>query len=146
MASSGALRAAGNRARHGHSIGSESVSRHVRALRGATTVDEDTREAMDEAVIELFAELFARNDLHADDLISVMLTATDDLHARFPAASAREFGLHSVPLICARELDIIGATPRCVRVMIHLETERARDELHHVYLRGAASLRDDLPA
>ncbi len=117
---------------------------HIRALRGATTVDEDTADAMDEAVAELLGELFDRNGLVADDLISVLFTATDDLHARFPAASARVFGLHGVPLICARELDIDDATPRCVRVMIHLQTDRARDEMRHVYLRDAASLRDDL--
>lgn len=122
------------------------MTRHVRALRGATTLDEDTAQAMDEAVHELFGELFARNDLHTEDLISVLLTATDDLHARFPATSARTFGLDGVPLICARELDITGATPRCVRVMVHIETDHARDELRHVYLRGAASLRDDLPS
>lgn len=122
------------------------MTRHVRALRGATTVDADTTEAMDAAVTELFGELFERNDLDESDLISVLLTATDDLHAKFPAASARGFGLDGVPLICARELDISGALPQCVRVMIHLETDRTREELRHVYLHGAAALRDDLPA
>jgi chorismate mutase len=114
-------------------------------LRGATTVETDTTEAIDEAVIELVETLFARNDLDHDDLISVLFTATDDLHAKFPAASARLFGLGDVPLICARELDVVGATPRCVRVMIHLESDRSRAALHHVYLRGAVGLRDDLP-
>lgn len=118
---------------------------HVRALRGATTVDADTAEAIDEAVVELLQTLFERNDLDHDDLISVLFTATDDLHAKFPAASARRFGLGDVPLICARELDVTGAVARCVRVMVHLETERSRAELHHVYLRGAVGLRDDLP-
>ncbi len=121
------------------------MTRHVRALRGATTVDTDTAEAIDEAVVELLQTLFDRNDLDHDDLISVLFTATDDLHAKFPAASARVFGLGDVPLICARELDVIDATPRCVRVMIHLETTRSRAELHHVYLREAVGLRDDLP-
>lgn len=122
------------------------MTRHVRALRGATTLDQDTAESMDDAVIELFEELFTRNGLRDEDLISVLLTATGDLRAKFPAASARQFGLRGVPLICARELDIVDALPRCVRVMIHLETDRSRDELRHVYLRGAASLRDDLPS
>lgn len=120
------------------------MTTHVRALRGATTVETDSAEAMDAAVVELLTEMFARNDLDIDELISVLLTATDDLHAKFPAASARLFGLDGVPLICARELDVIGAIPRCVRVMIHIETDRSRDELRHVYLRGAVSLRDDL--
>lgn len=118
----------------------------VRALRGATTVDEDTTEAIDAAVIELFTVLFERNRIDDDALISVILTATDDLHAKFPAASARLFGLGDVPLLCARELDIVGGTPRCIRILIHLTTDHPRSALHHVYLRGASGLRDDLPS
>lgn len=118
----------------------------VRALRGATTIDEDTPAEIDRKVLALLTTLFERNDVHHDDLISVVLTATDDIHSQFPAAAARKFGLGDVPLLCARELDITGATPSCIRVLIHLNTERARSELHHVYLEGAAGLRDDLPA
>lgn len=121
------------------------MSKSLRALRGAITVAEDTSEAIDEAVLALMGGLFERNDLHDEDLVSIILTATDDLHAKFPAASARLFGLGDVPLLCARELDIVGGTPRCIRVLIHLNTERTRDELHHVYLGGAVGLRDDLP-
>jgi chorismate mutase len=121
------------------------VNTRVRGIRGATTVDEDTAADIDRAVIALLTELFDRNDLHNEDLVSVILTATDDLHAKFPAASARTFGLGDVPLLCARELDIEGATPRCIRVLVHVNTERSRDELHHVYLEGAVGLRDDLP-
>ncbi len=117
----------------------------MRALRGATTVDVDTAEAIDDAVVELFGEIFARNEIDHVDVVSIILTATDDLHAKFPAASARAFGLGDVPLLCARELDIVGATSKCIRVLIHLQTNRSRSELHHVYLRGATSLRDDLP-
>jgi chorismate mutase len=121
------------------------VNTRVRGIRGATTVDEDTAADIDRAVVALLAELFDRNDLHNEDLVSVILTATDDLHAKFPAASARTFGLGDVPLLCARELDLVGATPRCIRVLVHVNTERSRDELHHVYLEGAVGLRDDLP-
>jgi chorismate mutase len=117
----------------------------VRALRGATTVDTDTTEQIEERVVALLNEMFERNGLHHDDLISILFTATDDVHAAFPAAAARKFGLGDVPLICARELDIVGATPRCIRVMMHLTTALGRDELRHVYLEGAKSLRDDLP-
>lgn len=117
----------------------------LRALRGATTVDDDTTEQIEERVIALLTEMFERNGLHHDDLVSVLFTATDDIHAAFPAAAARKFGLGDVPLICARELDIVGATPRCIRVMMHLTTELGRDELRHVYLEGARNLRDDLP-
>jgi chorismate mutase len=122
------------------------MSPAVRALRGATTLDVDEREHLFERVIALLEALFERNDLAHDDLISVLFTATDDIHCAFPALAARKFGLGDVPLICARELEVDGSTPRCVRVMIHLTTDKGRDELHHVYLEGARGLRDDLPA
>jgi chorismate mutase len=122
------------------------MSAAVRALRGATTVDVDEEEHLYERVIALLEALFERNAIHHDDLISVLFTATDDIHCAFPAMGARKFGLGDVPLICARELDVDGGTPRCVRVLIHLTTDKSRDELHHVYLEGARNLRDDLPA
>jgi len=118
----------------------------MRALRGATTLDEDSAEQMTERVVALFEELFDRNTIDHDDLVSVILTATPDLVSMFPATAARVFGLGDVPLICAQELRIEGSTPRCVRVLIHLDTDRPRNELHHVYLEGARNLRDDLPA
>lgn len=93
----------------------------------------------------LLGELFDRNDIDHDDVISVIFTATDDIHSAFPAEAARKFGLGDVPLLCARELEIEGATPHCVRILVHLTTERSRSELHHVYLEGARGLRDDLP-
>ena len=117
----------------------------VRALRGATTVDVDTVEQVSERVQTLVNVMLERNDVSKDDLISIVFTATDDLHCMFPAAAARAVGLGDVPLLCARELDIEGGTPRCVRVLMHLTTERSRGELHHVYLEGARGLRDDLP-
>jgi chorismate mutase len=121
------------------------VPRAVRALRGATTVDVDTPEQVTERVTALLKEMFARNDVDHDDLISILFTATDDLTSIFPATAARTIGLGDVPLICAREIAVPGSMPRCVRVMAHLETDRSRAELHHVYLEGAKSLRDDLP-
>lgn len=117
----------------------------LRALRGATTVDHDEEEHVHERVIELLTEMCRRNEVDHDDIVSILFTATDDLHATFPAAGARKMGLGDVPLICARELDIAGGTPRCVRVLMHLSTDRSRAELRHVYLEGAVSLRDDLP-
>lgn len=118
----------------------------LRALRGATTVDVDTVEHINERVLALLEAMFDRNDLQHDDLVSILFTATDDIHSTFPATAARKFGLGDVPLICARELDIEGGTPRCIRVMMHLFTTRTRAELSHVYLEGARNLRDDLPA
>ncbi|HEX9969894.1 MAG TPA: chorismate mutase [Acidimicrobiales bacterium] len=117
----------------------------VRALRGATTVDADTAEQVNERVQALVEAMLERNEVSKDDLISVVFTATDDIHSVFPAAAARAIGLGDVPLLCARELDIEGATPLCIRVLMHLSTERSRAELHHVYLEGARGLRDDLP-
>lgn len=117
----------------------------LRALRGATTVDEDTPEQVKERVIALLNELFDRNHISRDQLVSILFTATDDLHCAFPAAAARTMGLGDVPMLCARELDIVASTPRCIRVLMHLDTFKARDELRHVYLEGASNLRDDLP-
>ena len=117
----------------------------VRALRGATTIDEDTPEQIQERVVALLEQMLTRNQVDHDDLISVFFTATEDVVSTFPATAARSYGLGDVPLICARELSIVGGTPRCIRVMMHLTTELPRSEMHHVYLEGARSLRDDLP-
>ncbi len=117
----------------------------VRALRGATTVDADTPEQITERIQELLQTLLQRNGVSHDDLISILFTATEDVVSMFPASAARGLGLGDVPLICARELSIVGSTPRCLRVMVHTTTERSRAELHHVYLHGARGLRDDLP-
>jgi chorismate mutase len=117
----------------------------VRALRGATTVDEDTVEQIKERVQRLVVEMLEHNGVDKEDLISIVFTATDDIHSMFPATAAREVGLGDVPLLCARELEIAGGTPRCIRVLMHLTTQRSRAELHHVYLEGARGLRDDLP-
>ena len=118
----------------------------VRALRGATTVDVDTREQVYERVQALLRELLARNGVDHEDIISMLFTATDDIRSVFPAAAARAIGLGDVPLLCARELSIEDGTPLCIRVLMHLSTERPRSELHHVYLEGAKGLRDDLPS
>jgi chorismate mutase len=122
------------------------VTAAVRALRGATTVDADTPEQIHERVGALIKEMLARNDVDKDHLISVIITATEDVTSMFPAAAARAVGLGDVPLLCARELTVDGAAPRCIRVLMHLTTERSRADLRHVYLAGAEGLRDDLPA
>jgi chorismate mutase len=117
----------------------------LRALRGATTVDRDEAVHVHERVIALLEQMCERNDVDHDDIVSILFTATDDLHATFPAAGARKMGLGDVPLMCARELDIAGGTPRCIRVLMHLTTDLSRADLRHVYLEGAVGLRDDLP-
>lgn len=121
------------------------MPRAVRALRGATTVDADTPEQIHERVTTLLKEMWARNEVEHDDLISILFTVTDDITSAFPATAARSIGLGDVPLICAREIPVPGSMPLCVRVLVHFETDKARSELHHVYLENAKSLRDDLP-
>jgi chorismate mutase len=118
----------------------------VRALRGATTVEEDTIEQVKERVIELLSEIMARNGLVEDDVISVLFTATADVVSMFPATAAREVGFGAVPLLCAAEIAVPGATAHCLRVLMHVTTDRERDQLRHVYLHGAQGLRDDLPS
>jgi chorismate mutase len=88
--------------------------------------------------------VMSRNDLTTDDVISVLFTTTPDLTAEFPALAARKIGFHDVPLICAAEIAVPGAMPRVVRLMAHIETDRARSAIQHVYLRGAAALRLDI--
>ena len=116
----------------------------VRAIRGAIQVDADARDAILEGTAELVAAVVARNDLTPDDVISVLFTATPDLTAEFPALAARKLGFHDVPLICASEIAVPGAMPRIVRLMAHVETDRPRSAIQHVYLRGAVALRLDI--
>lgn len=117
----------------------------VRALRGATTLERDEREHLFARTQELIAALLTRNELDEDDLISIVFTATDDVHAAYPAEAAREAGITHVPLLCTRELDIDGGIERCVRVLVHAYTRRTARELRHVYLHDARQLRTDLP-
>ena len=121
------------------------MSPSVRAVRGATTVDAATPEAITERVVALLRQILDRNGLDEDDLISILFTATEDIVSTFPATAARSMGLGAVPLICARELSIAGSVRQCIRVMLHVTTDRPRDQIHHVYLEGAQGLRDDLP-
>jgi len=117
----------------------------VRALRGATTLDVDEAAHLTERVQTLVNQMLDRNEVAKDDLISIVFTATEDIHSMFPATAARAAGLGDVPLICALELHVVGGTQLCIRVLMHLVTDRSRTELHHVYLEGARNLRDDLP-
>lgn len=118
----------------------------VRALRGATQIDADTREQILGGTTELLTEVLRRNAISTDDIISVLFTATPDLTADFPAYAARLLGFTDVPLMCATEIAVPGSMPRVLRLLAHVETGKARGELHHVYLRGAAALRRDLPS
>lgn len=118
----------------------------VRAIRGATQLSADDADDMAKAVQELLAAMLERNGLTTDDLISILFTATPDLHSTFPATAARGMDLADVPLICAAELDVPGSLPRCIRIMAHVNTDLPRGDVAHVYLRGTAQLRADLPS
>jgi chorismate mutase len=116
----------------------------VRAIRGATQVDADERDQILEAAAELVTEVMARNRLTTDDVISVLFTTTPDLVGEFPALAARKLGFQEVPLLCASEIAVPHALPRVIRLMAHVETDRPRSEIQHVYLRGATALRLDI--
>lgn len=116
----------------------------VRAVRGATQLDEDVREHMLDRVAEMVLDSMSANGLEVDDFISVIFTATSDLVSEFPAYAARQLGFGEVPLLCARELEIESSMPRVVRMLAHVETDLPRADITHVYLHGAAALRSDL--
>ena len=117
----------------------------VVGLRGAITCTEDTRAEIEAKTQRLVKEMLARNDVASDDLVSIMVTATDDLTAAYPASAIRALGFDDVPLLGARELAVDGGLPRCVRVLVHCYSPRSRREVVHVYLEDARSLRTDLP-
>jgi chorismate mutase len=116
----------------------------MRAIRGATQLDTDDRDHLLASVEELIREILEQNDIETDKLVSMILTATPDLHSEFPALAARQLGIGDVPLLCAQEIAVDGAMPRVIRVMVHIESDLPRGEIRHVYLRGAAALRRDL--
>jgi chorismate mutase len=116
----------------------------VRAIRGAIQVDANEREAILTGTTELVTEVLIRNQLTTADVISVLFSATADLNAEFPALAARKLGFQDVPLLCCAEIDVPGALPRVVRLMMHVETAVPRSAMQHVYLRGAVALRLDI--
>ena len=116
----------------------------VRAVRGANKFDEDAAACVLDATERLIRTVLERNGAEGDELISMLFTVTDDITSAFPAEAARRMGLGSVPLMCAREIPVVGAMPLVVRVLVHLHTERSLVEMEPIYLDGAESLRDDL--
>jgi chorismate mutase len=116
----------------------------VRAVRGATQLEEDSREHLLDRVAEMVLDVMDSNGLDVDDFISVIFTATSDVVSEFPAYAARRLGFGDVPLLCARELEIEGSMARVVRMLAHVETDLPRAEVTHCYLHGAAALRRDL--
>lgn len=116
----------------------------VRAIRGATQAAANTAEAVDLATKELLLAIMKENALSPDAFISVIFTASPDLNAAFPASSAREIGFAQVPLICGLEIDVPGALERAIRILAHVESDRSKSEISHVFLGAAKSLRKDL--
>jgi chorismate mutase len=116
----------------------------IRAIRGATQVEANTPEAISVATQELLREIVAANGLEIESVISVLLTATPDLNAAFPAAAAREVGFEATPLLCAVEIDVPGALNRVIRAMFTVESELSPKEISHIYLGGAKALRRDI--
>jgi chorismate mutase len=116
----------------------------LRAIRGAIQLETDDREHLLKLTAELLAKMMHANNMHTDQLISILFTATPDITSEFPALAARELGLGDVPLMCFVEMNVAGSMPRVIRVMINAELDVPRSEVQHVYLRGAAALRLDI--
>ena len=117
-----------------------------RGVRGATTVETNTAETIREATAELLRALVEANDIEHDRVASIVFTTTMDLNAAFPAVAARELGWTDVALLNTHEMAVPGALPRCIRILLHLNTERSAREIRHIYLRDARKLRPDLVA
>ena len=115
-----------------------------RGVRGATTVDDNSREAILQATRQLLALMIRENGIETDDVASAIFTTTADLNAEFPALAARQLGWLDVPLLCANEIGVAGALPRCVRILVHWNTSVAQQDVVHIYLRDAIKLRPDL--
>jgi chorismate mutase len=119
------------------------MAKILRGIRGAVTASADTSEAILDATTELLRALQAANGFALDDVESAIFTSTPDLTAEFPARAARGLGWLDVPLLGSVEVAVPGSLPRCIRVLLHVYTSRARSQLKHTYLRDAAQLRLD---
>ena len=116
----------------------------LRAARGAIRVPSDDVDTLLGSSERLVSAILQRNEIAPEDLVSIMFTATDDLRAAFPAEAARRMGLGRVPLMCAQEIPVEGSMPSVIRILLHFHSDRTLDQVEHVYLDGAESLRDDV--
>lgn len=116
----------------------------VRAIRGAITVENNDMQEIFSATKELMQEMIKVNKPEHDDMISLIFTVTPDLNACFPAAAAREIGFSDIPLMCMSEIPVAGALPKCIRILMHINSDKKLSEIKHVYLREAVNLRKDL--
>lgn len=122
------------------------MTNYCRGIRGATTADSNTREAILEATRDMLERLIVANGLRPEDIASAIFSTTVDLTAEFPAVAARELGWLDAALICTHEMAVPGSLARCIRVLIHWNTTRRADEIVHVYIRGARGLRPERAA
>jgi len=116
----------------------------VRGVRGATTVAANTKEEIISKTEELLKALVTRNDLHADDIASVIFSVTEDVDAEFPAVAARAMGWIYTPLFCTREIPVKGSLKGVIRVLMHVNSDKRQEELMQIYLHDARKLRPDL--
>ena len=116
----------------------------VRGVRGATTVESNTREDILKATRQLLALMMRRNEIQPTDVASAIFTLTKDLNAEFPALAARQMGWLEVPLLCGYELEVPGSLGKCVRILVHWNTDKPQSAIHHVYIHDAVALRPDL--
>lgn len=116
----------------------------IRGVRGATTVESNSPEAILDATKELLAAMTKVNEIDVDSVGSAFFTLTQDLNAEFPAVAARQMGWTDVPLLCGHEMNKPGALPMCLRILLHVNTEKPAKDMKHVYLRGARVLRPDI--
>jgi len=117
---------------------------HIRGIRGATTVEEDSERAILDATRDLLQQMTQSNNVESDEIAAILFTSTPDLTAAFPAEAARRLQWATVPLMSATEIAVPGAPPMCIRVLMLWNTPRAQEEIDHVYLRRAVALRPDL--
>lgn len=129
---------------NGHNIDAEiPTKKFCRGIRGATTVEENTVEAILSATRELLYIIIRANEIDPDDVASAIFTTTFDLNATYPALAARQLGWYDTALLCGHEMDVPGGLPRCIRILVHWNTTRRPKDIVHVYLRGAKNLRPD---
>ena len=116
----------------------------VRGIRGAITVNSNTKEEIIEITKELLITLQRENNFKIEDIVSVFFSATSDLNAAFPAQAARELGWDRIPLFDMQEIEVPGSLPRCIRILVQINCQKSLQEIKHCYLRGAKILRKDL--
>lgn len=116
----------------------------VRGIRGATTADSNTKQEITEKTKEMLETVVRLNDIRVEDVVSAIFSVTEDLNAEFPAVAARKLGWVYTPLFCTLEIPVPGSLNSCIRVLIHVNSDRRQDEMKHVYLHEAKKLRPDL--